>query len=229
MKRWALLVAALYALILGALTIPVLTVAFDNTSVRNVNEAFSVLKEKSELFSAWQYWLWLFVMFLCQAVLLTVPVRIAQERPVPRMSLLPTVLASGLMMGLLAAGVYFALWEFRYTVDGDWTARQWGWCGGLVVLTWIAWSAVFMRFGRKQAPTDWVTRQCRAMFNGSILELLVAVPTHVVARNRGQCCAGYLTFIGLATGISVMLFSFGPAVFFLFAARWKRLHPQGPS
>jgi hypothetical protein len=23
-----------------------------------------------------------------------------------------------------------------------------------------------------------------------------------------------------------MLFSFGPGVFFLFAARWKRLHPQ---
>jgi hypothetical protein len=34
-----------------------------------------------------------------------------------------------------------------------------------------------------------------------------------------------LILFGFATGISVMLFSFGPAVFFLFVARWKHLHP----
>jgi hypothetical protein len=35
-----------------------------------------------------------------------------------------------------------------------------------------------------------------------------------------------MTFIGLTMGMSVMLFSFGPGVFFLFAARWRRLHPE---
>ena len=35
-----------------------------------------------------------------------------------------------------------------------------------------------------------------------------------------------LTLPVLVLGISVMLFSFGPSVFFLFAARWKRLHPN---
>ncbi len=37
-----------------------------------------------------------------------------------------------------------------------------------------------------------------------------------------------MTFIGLSLGISVMLFSFGPAVFFLYVDRWRRLHP-GPA
>jgi len=54
------------------------------------------------------------------------------------------------------------------------------------------------------------------------------VPTHIVARHRNECCAGCFTFIGLTMGISVMLFSFGPSVFFLYAARWKRLHPGAP-
>jgi hypothetical protein len=27
-------------------------------------------------------------------------------------------------------------------------------------------------------------------------------------------------------GISVMLFAYGPAVFFLFVERWKRIHPR---
>jgi hypothetical protein len=34
-----------------------------------------------------------------------------------------------------------------------------------------------------------------------------------------------MTFIGLTLGICLMLFSFGPAVFFLYAHRGRRLHP----
>ncbi len=74
--------------------------------------------------------------------------------------------------------------------------------------------------------SDLISRQCRALLKGSILELLVAVPTHLVARSRNYCCAGFMTFIGLTMGISVMLFSFGPAIFFLYADRWKRLQPK---
>jgi len=71
-----------------------------------------------------------------------------------------------------------------------------------------------------------LSRQCSLLLKGSILELLIAVPTHIVARCRDYCCAGFMTFIGLTMGVAVMLFSFGPAVFFLYADRWKRLHPQ---
>ena len=66
------------------------------------------------------------------------------------------------------------------------------------------------------------------MLRGSILELLIAVPTHIAARNRDYCCAGFMTFVGLTFGISVMLFSYGPAVFFLYVERWRRLHPEPP-
>ena len=49
------------------------------------------------------------------------------------------------------------------------------------------------------------------IFQGSVLELMIAVPTHIVARYRDYCCAGAMTFIGLTMGSSVMLFAFGPA------------------
>jgi hypothetical protein len=92
-------------------------------------------------------------------------------------------------------------------------------------LTWGAWAIVFFRISRRTDPADMVSRQCRCLLKGSVLELLIAVPTHIVARYRDYCCAGCLTFIGLTMGMSVMLFAYGPAVFFLFVARWKRLHP----
>jgi hypothetical protein len=94
------------------------------------------------------------------------------------------------------------------------------------VVIWCVWAVLFYRSSHGVEPSGVISHQCRLMFRGSILELLVAVPTHIVARSRDYCCAGAMTFVGLTLGISVMLFSFGPAVFFLYAARWRRLHPE---
>jgi hypothetical protein len=213
MKRWAMLVAGLYCLILGVLFLPLTALGFSET-----------FKEAVKLYANGIPWVWLLVMGLGQAVLLVVPVKVAGRRPVSRRGLLPTVLASGFMMALLAAGAICAFWEFAFPKD-DSPSDSWV-VPGVMALTWCLWSLIFMRLGRTQAPADLVSRQCRALLKGSILELLVAVPTHVAVRQRHECCAGYMTFLGLVTGISVMLFSFGPAVFFLFVARWKRLHPE---
>jgi len=70
-----------------------------------------------------------------------------------------------------------------------------------------------------------VLGQAALMLRGSIIELLIAVPTHIVSRSRDYCGGGFMTFIGLTLGISVMLFSYGPAVFFSYVDRWRRLHP----
>jgi hypothetical protein len=219
MKNWALLVAALYALILAALTLPVVALAF----APNVGWTDLKWPTSSDLASLWPYWSWLVVMGLCQFALLAVPVRLAERRPARQGPLWPTVLAAGLMAGGLVLGAGLAILEFIYKGEASnrsiWIAFLLG------ASTWVAWSLVFFRMGRQAESADWLTRLCRVLLKGSILELLIAVPTHIVARYRNYCCAGFMTFIGLALGISVMLFSFGPAVFFLFAERWKRLHP----
>jgi hypothetical protein len=223
MKRWAVLVAALYCLILVVLTLPVICLAFlkefNDVNFHNIGEA------AGGVYGSWIFWTWLAVMVLGQAALLAVPVRFASRRPVTRGSLAPTVLASGLMMGGMAAGAVCAIYECAKggldMSDGD------GWRTlGVMALTWCLWSLIFFRLGRKESADDFIRRQSRTLLRGSILELLIAVPTHIVARHRDYCCAGFMTFIGLTMGISVMLFSFGPAVFFLFVARWRRLHPN---
>lgn len=216
MRRWALVVAGLYGLILAALTLPVTALAF----VGEVKFA-----ELAKVYACWPYWLWLIVMMASQAALLCVPVRVASRRPVSRSSLLPTVLAAGLMMGSLVAGAVLSIYEFvfRDQGNGNWVFL----CAiGMAVLTWGIWTVVFCRMSRSVNPTDMITRQCRLLLKGSILELLIAVPTHVVARYRDYCCAGFMTFIGLTLGIAVMLFAYGPAVYFLFVERWQRVHPR---
>lgn len=215
MKRWALLVAALYFLIFAALTVPAIALALSHQVGWG---------QALEVYASGWYWVWLVIMAGSQFALLSVPVRIASRRPVTKGALWPTLLAGGLMAAGLVAGAVGAIYEFIFgdKVKGDWI----GWLTlGLAGLSWCFWVAVFFRLSKTDSPTDWITRQCRWLLRGSILELLVAVPTHIAARSRNYCCAGFMTFAGLTMGISVMLFSFGPAVFFLYAARWKRLHP----
>lgn len=227
MKRWALVVAGLYMLALAVVALPVLMAAFGSWWVFKLPYTVTV-KEALSVYKAWGFWVWVAVMGLCQIVLLALPVRVASRRPVNRRALWPTVLVSGLMAGLLFGAACSAIAE---GVLGEAAIRDErfdpiGWAVlGAVLLTWIGWSAVFLRFARTSEPRDLIGRQFRWMFRGSVLELLIAVPMHVIARHRDYCCAAVMTFFGLGMGIAVMLFAFGPSVFFLYADRWRRLHP----
>lgn len=215
MRRWAWMVAALYGAVLLVLTGPMCLLAF--APGIKFSGSWGVLGSPLD-------WIWLAVMVASQMALLGVPVRVASRRPLTRGPIWRTVLAGGLMAGGLAAGAFLSIYEFimRDKDNGNWCI---GTAVALGALTWCIWSLIFLRLSRRVDAPNLVSRQCRSLFKGSVLELLIAVPTHVVARHRDYCCAGYLTFIGLTMGVSVMLFAFGPAVFFLFVERWKRLHP----
>ena len=215
MKRWAVLVVLLYFLILVALTAPLIFVAFYPLKVASASLG---------PFSEWPYWAGLGVFLAAQAMMLLVPVDLSLVRPKAQRSVLWPILASGLMMGALGTGVAVSINEFIRKENADSTSAALPW--GVLLGLWALWTVVFYRINRDAPAMDVVTRQCRYLLKGSILELLVAVPTHVVARMRDYCCAGFWTFLGIAFGVAVMLFSFGPGVFFLFAARWKRLHPS---
>jgi len=214
MRRWAVLVAVLYGLVLSAIGLPGYLLAF----VPKVG-----FSQAAGMYARWQWWLLLALMGVAQAALLAVPVRIASGRPVSRRPLALTVLTAALMMSGLVIGVACSIYEVALREHGGrWTI----WTGlALGLSAWCAWAVIFFRMNLASEPEDFVSRLCKCLFKGSILELLIAVPTHIVARYRDYCCAGIMTFIGLTLGISVMLFSFGPGVFFLFAARWRQVHP----
>jgi membrane protein implicated in regulation of membrane protease activity len=96
-----------------------------------------------------------------------------------------------------------------------------------VLVFWLLWAVIFRRATRSDDPETLLNRAVRWLLRGSILELFVAVPSHVIARRRDDCCAPAGTFWGIATGISVMLLCFGPGVYFLFVERIKKLRPPG--
>ena len=129
MKDWAVVVAALYGMILVVLTVPVMLLAFAPQAT---------VKDMVPSYLAWPYWVWLGVMVLGQVALLAVPVKVASRRPVARRSLLWPVVTAGLMMGGLAVGAMYSLREFAArdkAFEGwFWWAGDTGGCGDLVCL-----------------------------------------------------------------------------------------------
>jgi len=96
---------------------------------------------------------------------------------------------------------------------------------GFLGVSWLVWSIVFYRFYRDAEPRTLTQRLTAWLIRGSIVELLVAVPSHIIVRRRGDCCAPGVTFLGMATGLVIMALAFGPGLFFLFRRRFEKMKP----
>ncbi len=234
MRRWYLVVLGAYALLLLALILPLAQLgygwdAFGSLKAVNFFETsipFESLFRNGELLPFLLGWVGILV--LIQAALLAVPVVLTRQKPVRKRSVWATVLASGLCMALLLGTLLLDLDLFLVGENDKAPLYRFGSEGllwailAVALLAWVGWAWVFYRSWRAEVSEDWVARICRFLLAGSILELLVAVPCHIASRRREDCCAHFGTFLGLATGTAVMLFSFGPGVLFLFAERMRR-------
>jgi phage gp37-like protein len=75
MKRWAALTVLLYAVALLLLTVPAIWIAFNGWADKGVS-----LQNALKIYLRWGYWLWLAVLVAGQALLLLLPINIAERR-----------------------------------------------------------------------------------------------------------------------------------------------------
>ncbi|MGO8837418.1 MAG: hypothetical protein ACLQAH_01130 [Limisphaerales bacterium] len=237
MKRWAILTVLLYAVALLLLTVPAIWIAFNGWSEKGVS-----LLEALKVYLRWGYWLWLAVLIAGQALLLLLPIDIAERRLPARRPLKVPVIVTAFFLATLAFGALLSLLMLYFQEDGanffgyflpfkpnqvsptDFSTEMGAAIIGLAF--WVIWAVILRSFARSDDPDSLLKRITRWLLRGSILELLVAVPSHIIVRRRGDCCAPLGTFWGIVTGISVMLLCFGPGVFFLFVERCQRLQPR---
>jgi hypothetical protein len=239
MKRWAALTVLLYAVALLLLTVPAIWIVFNGWSDKGVS-----LQKTLETYLHWGYWLWLAVLVAGQALLLLLPINIAERRlPARRPLKTPVIVTTFFLANLVFAGMlsilcadfkedgfnffgYFLPFKANQVSPSDFETEF----GAVITVLafWLVWAVIFRSFAKSDDPDALLKRSTRWLLRGSILELLVAVPSHIIVRRRGDCCAPIGTFWGIATGISVMLLCFGPGVFFLFVERCQRLQPKSP-
>jgi len=205
-------------------TTPAFMIAFAGWAAKPMG-----IGELFEFYTWYGSWIWLAILAGGQALFLLVPIHIAERRlPARRPVRIPAIVAAFFLANLLLAGVISI--GFAVLKDDAWDENKFlnfpNTALVCAVIFWILWAVVFQRFADSDDPEAFVNRSVRWLLRGSILELLVAIPSHIIVRRRGECCAPVGTFWGIATGISVMLLCFGPGVYFLFVEKFRRLQPK---
>jgi hypothetical protein len=219
MTKWAFVTVLLYICLIIVLFIPLVRwVAF-------LGESDSSISDILGMYFAWQFWLLPGIIVLIQAGLLLVPVKITNESYKPRRHIWVPIVATGFALSIALIGIILSIlcaiwgddgWEAVY----PWTSIS------LVAVSWLIWSIVFYRFYRDAEPGTLTQRLTAWLIRGSIVELLVAVPSHIIVRRRDDCCAPGFTFFGIATGLVIMALAFGPGLFFLFRRRFEKMKPR---
>lgn len=215
MKRWALLVVLLYGAVLTMCVIALAVPAFWPRNEWNLSAWLFLSFDES-----WWAWCFLGVMLLTEGALLVVPVRMVAEVPVPKRHLAWGYLVAAVASLVLLAGIAISLWEHVMATDES-STRTWAILLAVVGSLWLGWTILFSFYTGKNRPVGPMGRLVRWLLAGSIAEILVVIPMHAVARYRNYCCAGYMTFAGLAAGMAVLLLAFGPGAFVLLARRLR--------
>ncbi|MHC5118577.1 MAG: hypothetical protein ACYSOH_00970, partial [Planctomycetota bacterium] len=233
--KWPFVTILLYGVFFVLLLIPIMFMIFTgfgrpDTDVNSFDlddwiEFYGELFSFSE-FGVFIAWAVILAILAAQACLLIVPVRIKHQRPKARRGIWFTAIVAALLYTVL---LFFAALSIVAAVWGDEISEPVFWVlVGILPLNWIGWSIVFCLFSRSMEPESYIRRLMRWLIGGSILELLIAVPSHIIIRHRDVCCAHGLTAAGLTTGIAVIFFAFGPGLYFLYADRIRGKQPHLP-
>ena len=208
MKRWSVVLSLFYLFALLIIWFPIITLIFTGSiDLDYKNYDYSLI-------------LLLFIpviLIFGPALLIFLSVDTSQKRLRPKRNLRTSIIATGFLLALLVLG---AISSFLVIFLGDGVFNLLFWlCIPIAVAFWITWGIIFYkRIQKAKLDQDhkwsaiWLRR-------GSVLELLIAVPSHIISRSRGDCCAPMVNGVGICVGISIMLLSFGPAILLLYKER----------
>ncbi|MGD0293936.1 MAG: hypothetical protein ABSB30_08775 [Terracidiphilus sp.] len=213
MRKWGIIITLFYALIVLGLLLPVYVFLAANDSF------FS--RDFNNVISGYEYWgTWLFfaVVLSGQAILLFLSVDTSFKRRKPRAHIAISYIAASILFALLTFAAIFSLGVAAYGDHfGGRHTDSVPQVLGFGAFLWLFWGILFYLYFRNSI--DITTRLVSWLLRGSVLELLIAIPSHVIVRRRNECTAPIVTSFGIVTGIAVMLLCFGPSVLLLYKKR----------
>jgi hypothetical protein len=235
MRKWGVIITLFYIVVLAVVILPLMIIIADGTTSTDLwgwypwpwtSEDFllQIPSNSEDLIIQIWFALWFLILIAGQATLLFVSVDTSIQRLKPRRHILVSIATVFTLVALLIASVVMSI---DAAINGDSAASYGLWA---VVPFWLVWGLVFYRY--KAGMADNLGSVTSWLIKGSILELLIVVPCHIIVRQRGDCCAPGITAFGIATGIAIMLLAFGPSVLFLYQKRLAeyahRKAPEGP-
>jgi hypothetical protein len=214
MRKWGIVITLLYALMVVGLILPGAILLAGETRPSALLFYNNILDTYKD---AWA-WVPIASLLLGEAALLALSVDTSHRQLKPKTHILISVIATSMLFGLLTFAAIFSLGVTIYSDKFfDRIPDTAILLFGLWALVWVAWGILFRQWFNDSRNV--ASRAVSWLLKGSVLELLVAVPCHVIVRRRHDCSAPVATGFGIATGIAVMLLAFGPGVLLLYKKR----------
>jgi hypothetical protein len=214
MRKWGIVISLFYAVIVLFLLFPAFLLMVGGLSLASADFYKTLWKG----YAAWYSWMPIGLVLSGQAILLFLSVDTSFKRLKPRVHIAVSCIAATALLALLTCSAIYSLAAAanRFEALGE-TLESPAKLAGIVAIIWVLWAIPFYLCLRKSSGVT--ARAVSWLLRGSILELLIAIPCHIVVRRRGDCCAPIVTSFGIVTGIAIMLLSFGPSVLFLYKKR----------
>lgn len=96
-----------------------------------------------------------------------------------------------------------------------------------MTVAWAVWAVIFYVYYRDADHHTAVARMTRVLLGGTVLELLISIPTYVRALPaQDECRCGKGSYTGLAFGCTAAFWLFGPGVYLLFLRERRRWTPK---
>jgi len=92
----------------------------------------------------------------------------------------------------------------------------------LIFAVWIGWAVFFFRYFKARGTDNLVRKACNWLIKGSVLEILIGIPTLIITIRRNDCCAPHADAWGMIIAFSIMFIAFGPGIVFLYMDRLAR-------
>lgn len=214
MRKWGIIISVFYALLVVGLLLPGYA-ALAGDGARAFSNYFPDLWDALK---DWVICLVVSALVAGQILLLFLSVDTSHKRLKPRTHIAVSCALTSMLFALLMFAAIVSI-----AVAAEWNNFGERYLGatahtlGFVGVLWALWGAVFYLYFRN--ATNVIPRAVSWLLKGSVLELLIAVPCHVIVRRRDECSAPMATSFGIVTGIAVMLLSFGPGILLLYKKR----------
>jgi hypothetical protein len=182
-------------------------------------------------------WLPILILVCAQILLLFLSVDTSWRRMKTRRHAMVTAGLVGLMIVILTFAAFFAI-GMAYSGDNFFDITLDSWFQKLpedsdlpvvlatILLIWGFWGVLFYVFTKRASNV--VDSAVGWLIKGSVLELLIAVPCHIIVRQRDDCCAPFISAYGIATGIAIMLMAFGPSALLLYQRKLQEYKIGAP-
>jgi hypothetical protein len=94
------------------------------------------------------------------------------------------------------------------------------------LIIWIIFAVIGIIINLKKDEDNIYKKYLVAVLSGSLLELIITIPLHILIIKRGECLVGLLSMLGILGGFLVLMFVMGPAIFLFLIFFYKKYNKK---